>query len=61
MSLAQLQRFLRHDPQKTTEIDAGHIETGTRRQTDYLADFWQRNLVDSNSVATISAAIKGGK
>jgi len=59
MSLAQLQRFLRHDHQKTTEIYAGHIEMGTRKQTDYLADFWQRKLVDSNSAATIPATIKG--
>ena len=40
MSLAKLQRFLRHDHQKTTEIYAGHIEAGTKKQTDFLADFW---------------------
>ncbi len=61
MSLAQLQRFLRHDHQKTTEIYAGHIEMGTRKQTDYLADFWQRKLIDSDTVATIPATIKDGK
>jgi hypothetical protein len=43
MSLAQLQRFLRHDHQKTTEIYAGHFEMGTRKQTDGLADFWKEN------------------
>jgi integrase len=32
MSLAQLQRFLRHDHQKTTEIYAGHIEMGTKNR-----------------------------
>ena len=44
MSLAILQRFLRHDHQKTTEIYAGHIETGTKKQTDFLADFWEDKL-----------------
>jgi integrase len=44
MSLAKLQRFLRHDHQKTTEIYAGHIETGTKKQTDYLAGFWGEKL-----------------
>ena len=44
MSLAKLQRFLRHDHQKTTEIYAGHIETGTKKQTDFLADFWTDKL-----------------
>ncbi len=44
MSLAKLQRFLRHDHQKTTEIYAGHIETGTKKQTDFLADFWVDKL-----------------
>ena len=48
------------DHQKTTEIYAGHIEMGARKQTDYLVDFWQRNLVDSDSVTTIPAIIKGG-
>jgi integrase len=61
MSLAQLQRFLRHDHQKTTEIYAGHIEMGTRKQTDYLADFWKGKLVDSDTVASIPASIRGGK
>jgi hypothetical protein len=44
MSLAKLQRFLRHDHQKTTEIYAGHIETGTKKQTDFLAGFWADKL-----------------
>jgi hypothetical protein len=44
MSLAKLQRFLRHEHQKTTEIYAGHIETGTKKQTDFLADFWTDKL-----------------
>ena len=39
MSLAKPQRFLRHDYQKTTEIYAGNIETGTKKQTDFPADF----------------------
>lgn len=37
MSLAQLQRFLRHDHQRTTEIYVGDTDTGTRKQTDYPA------------------------
>jgi integrase len=44
MSLAKLQRFLRHDHQRTTEIYAGHIETGAKKQTDFLADFWANKL-----------------
>ena len=44
MSLAKLQRFLRHDHQKTTEIYAGYIETGTKKQTDFLAGFWADKL-----------------
>ena len=44
MSLAKLQRLLRDDHQKTTEIYAGHIETGTKKQTDFLADFWTDKL-----------------
>jgi hypothetical protein len=43
-SLVKLQRFLPHDHQKTTEIYAGHIETGTKKQTDFLADFWTDKL-----------------
>ena len=56
MSLAKLQRFLRHDHQRTTEIYAGHIETGTKKQTDYLADFWGEKL-GSEGVASIPASI----
>ena len=44
MSLAKLQGFLRHDHQKTTEICAVHIETETKKQTDFLADFWADKL-----------------
>ena len=32
------------DHQKTAEIYAGHIETGTKKQTDYLAGFWADKL-----------------
>ena len=46
MSLAKLQRFLRHDHQRTTEIYAGHIEKGTENQTDYLADFGRISWAD---------------
>ena len=57
MSLAKLQRFLRHDHQKTTEIYAGHIETGTKKQTDYLAGFWGEKLDLIEGQASIPANI----
>ena len=44
MGLAKLQRFLRHDKQRTTEIYAGHIETGTKEQTDFLGEFWEKEI-----------------
>jgi len=50
MSLAKLQRFLRHDKQKTAEIYAGHLDTGTKEQTDFLADFWETNLKNNNQI-----------
>ena len=55
--VTKLQRFLRHDHQKTTEIYAGHIETGTKKQTDFLADFWGEKLGSSESVASIPETI----
>jgi integrase len=56
MSLAKLHRFLRHDHQKTTEIYAGHIETGTKKQTDFLADFWadKLNLIEDHEFVSAS-------
>jgi hypothetical protein len=47
----QPQLFLCHDHRKTLEIYTNHIEMGTRKQTDYLAGFGQRKLVDSKTVA----------
>lgn len=58
MSFAQLQCFLRHDQQKTTEVYAGHIAMGTRKQTDHLADFRQRKLLDSEALAPIKSSIR---
>lgn len=55
MGLAKLQRFLRHDKQKTTEIYAGHLETGTKEQTDFLADFWQDTLKKPTQSSTKSS------
>jgi len=52
MGLAKLQRFLRHDHQKTTEIYAGHLETGTKAQTDFLADFWEKKLGKPEETST---------
>jgi integrase len=57
MSLAKLQRFLRYDHQKTTEIYAGHIETGTKKQTDFLANFWTDKLDLNEGHESIPAAI----
>jgi len=55
MGLAKLQRFLRHDHQKTTEIYAGHLETGTKEQTDFLADFWSTQLENAKESSTKSS------
>jgi integrase len=61
MSLAKLQRFLRHDHQKTTEIYAGHIETGTKKQTDFLADFWADKLELTEDHKSIPSVINREK
>jgi hypothetical protein len=61
MSLAKLQRFLRHDQQETTEIYAGHIKTGTKKQTDFLAGFWADKLDLIEGQASIPAAINQEK
>jgi hypothetical protein len=61
MSLAKLQRFLRHDHQETTEIYAGHIETGTKKQTDYLAGFWADKLDINEGQKAIPASINQEK
>lgn len=55
MDLAKLQRFLRHDKQKTTEIYAGHIETGTKAQTDFLSNFWSKNLPNPDKSSTTAS------
>ncbi len=44
MSIAQLQVFLRHDEQKTTEIYAKHLETSTKVQSDILGKVWTEQL-----------------
>lgn len=50
MSIAQLQKFLRHDNQKTTEIYAGFLDAGTQEQGDFLGDFWSKELAGLDSV-----------
>ena len=57
MSLDKLQRFLRHEHQRTTEIYTGHIEMGTKKQTDYLANFWGEKL-GFEGVASIPTSTK---
>ena len=59
MGLAKLQRFLRHDHQKTTEIYAGHLETGTKEQTDFLANFWEDTFEKSTATSNESSNNKG--
>ena len=61
MALAKLQRFLRHDHQKTTEIYAGHLETGTKEQTDFLADFWGTQLEKKSESSTKSSTTTNKK
>lgn len=61
INLAKLQRFLRHDHQRTTEIYAGHIETGTQAQTDFLANYWAGILDDSEDVLDGSEAAASNK
>jgi len=56
MGLAKLQRFLRHDKQKTTEIYAGHLETSTKEQTDFLGDFWDRSLSQSEKTTSFATS-----
>lgn len=43
-TIAELQRFLRHDEQKTTEIYAGHLDNSTQVQNETLDKFWSEKL-----------------
>ena len=45
MSLAKLQRFLRHDHQKTTEIYAGHMKREPKNRLIIWQVFGQTNLI----------------
>lgn len=40
----QLQKFFRHDNQKTTGIYAGFFDAGTQEQGDLLGEFWSKKL-----------------
>ena len=51
MSIVQLQKFLRHDNQKTTEIYAGFLDAGAQEQGDFLGDFWSKKLEGVDSAA----------
>ena len=57
MTGVPLQRFLRHDHQKTTEMYAGHIETGTKKQTDFLNDFLKNRLSANEGVAASISSV----
>jgi integrase len=52
MGLAKLQRFLRHDKQKTTEIYAGHLDNSTKEQTEFLAGFWGEKIAPEAKTST---------
>jgi len=43
-SLSEMQLFLRHDEQKTTELYAGHLDNSTAEQSKCLGDFWREQL-----------------
>ncbi len=43
-TIAELQRFLRHDEQRTTEIYAGHLDNGTKAQNELLGKVWSETL-----------------
>ncbi len=43
-SLSEMQLFLRHDEQKTTELYAGHLDNSTAEQSKTLGDFWRQQL-----------------
>lgn len=46
-SLSQMQLFLRHDEQKTTEIYAGFLDNSTKEQSTYLDSFWAEKLAET--------------
>ncbi len=43
-TIAELQRFLRHEEQRTTEIYAGHLDNGTKAQNELLGKVWSEKL-----------------
>lgn len=47
MNTSQLQLFLRHDNQKTTEIYSGFLDGGTQEQGDFLGEFWSEKLKEA--------------
>jgi site-specific recombinase XerD len=45
-TIAELQRFLCHDEQKTTEIYAGHLDNGTQVQNELLGKIWSEKVAE---------------
>ncbi|MCP4337895.1 MAG: tyrosine-type recombinase/integrase [Desulfobulbaceae bacterium] len=43
-TIAELQLFLRHYEQKTTEIYAGHLDNSTKQQNETLGRIWSGKL-----------------
>lgn len=52
ISISQLQLFLRHDNQKTTEIYSGFLDGGTQEQGDFLGEFWSEKLLEIEGVSS---------
>lgn len=48
-TIAELQLFLRHDEQKTTEIYAGHLDNSTKAQNELLGRVWSKQLAEAVS------------
>ncbi len=53
MSIAQLQLFLRHDEQRTTERYAGHLNMSTQAQADVLSEFWSKKFDEMGKVDSV--------
>ncbi len=46
-TIAELQLFLRHESQKTTEIYAGHLDNSTKVQNELLGRVWAKQRTEA--------------
>ncbi len=53
IDVSQLQLFLRHDNQKTTEIYSGFLDGGIQEQGDFLGDFWSEKLQEIEGTGSV--------